>query len=442
MNNSIFKKFCLLFLVLVLAVVMAACGDEDSSSSDTTDNTSETATDNTSTDTTTDTEESSGLSGEITVWAHPYTDGSTGEAEMWEKFIGDFEAETGVKVNFEQIPWKNRDQKILTALAAGQGPDVFYVIPDQMPQYAEQQLILDISPYVTAEELSGFVPTAIEATSWKGKQYGMPILQTAESLIYNKNILTELGVDENSLPTNWDEFKALAEKAKAAGYYAFSYAGGGSLNNTLYPFLWQAGGNVIDENNNILINSAESVKAFELLNEMYTKGWIPQDSITAIEHDSLYYGGKLLAVNGSGISVNNLLAEKPFDFVIAPPLKDAEQLTYGTVGMFVGSAISKNPEAAAAFMKYITNTENQRTFNNITQYIPTRDDAKDIFTSQPYMAQLAGYTQYAKPGVIHPEGRNIMPLIQAEIQAMLEGNQTPQEAADKSAEAINKLINN
>lgn len=34
-----------------------------------------------------------------------------------------------------------------------------------------------------------------------------------------------------------------------------------------------------------------------------------------------------------------------------------------------------------------------------------------------------------------------MPLIQAEIQAMLEGKQTPQEAADKSATAIDGLIN-
>lgn len=434
MSNTIFKKLGLIFLVLVLSVVMAACSEDETASTD-----ANTDTDNGSANT--DTEESSGLSGEITVWAHPYTDGSTGEGDMWKTFASDFEAETGVKVNFEQIPWANRDQKILTALAAGQGPDVFYVIPDQMPQYAEQQLILDISQYVTDEELSGFVPTAIEATSWKGKQYGMPILQTAESLIYNKDILTELGVDENSLPTTWDEFKSLAEKAKAAGYYAFSYAGGGSLNNTLYPFLWQAGGNVIDEDNNILINKPEAVKSFELINEMYTKGWIPQDSITALDHDSLYFGGKLLAVNGSGISVNRLLAEKPFEFVIAPPLKDAEQLTYGTVGMFVGSAISKNPEAAAEFMKYITSTDNQRTFNNITQYIPTRDEAKDIFDSQQYMAQLAGYTEFAKPGVIHPEGRNIMPLVQAEIQAMLEGKQSPQEAADKAADAIDKLIN-
>lgn len=438
MNGSFLKKFGLLFLVLVLSVVMVACNDSDDSAND---NAEDNGSANTDAGTDNGSSDEGKLSGEITVWAMPYTDGTGGEGEMWEKFKTEYEAQTGVKVNFEQIPWANRDQKILTALAAGQGPDVFYVIPDQMPQYAEQQLIADLSEFVSAEELGEFVPTAIEATSWKGKQYGMPILQTAESLIYNKDILTELGVDENSLPKTWDEFRALAEKAKAAGYYAFSYAGGGSLNNTLYPFLWQAGGNVIDADNNILINSEDSVKAFEFINEMYKNEWIPQDSIAALEHDSLFYGGKILAINGSGISVNQLLAEKPFEFVIAEPLKEKEQLTYGTVGMFVVSNISDNKAAAAEYVKFITNAENQRLFNEVTQYIPTRDEAKDIFASQPHMEQLSGYTQYAKPGVIHPEGRNIMPLIQAEIQSMLEGKQSPQEAADKAAASIEGLIN-
>lgn len=55
-------------------------------------------------------------------------------------------------------------------------------------------------------------------------------------------------------------------------------------------------------------------------------------------------------------------------------------------------------------MKYVTSTENQRTFNNITQYIPTRDEAKDIFNSQPYMAQLAGYTQFANQVLFTQKG--------------------------------------
>lgn len=426
------KKMGWFLLVMILAVFMVACSDADNKpKSNDTEKTGEEAV---------TTDGKTTLSGEITVWAHPFTDGSGDEADMWKDIIANFESETGVKVNFEQIPWTNRDQKILTALAAKQGPDVFYVIPDQMPQYAEEGMLLDLSSYLSKEELSGFVPSSLEATNWKGKQYGLPILQTAESLTYNVDIIKAIGEDPSKLPTTWDEFKVWAQKAADAGYYAFSYAGGGSLNNTLYPFLWQAGGNVINENNEILINNEAGVKTFEFINEMYTNGWIPKDSITALEHDSLYLGGKLLAINGTGISVTTLLTEKPFEFVIAPPLKEIEQATYGTVGMFVGSGLSENPDAAAAFIKFMTNADNQRTFNEITQYIPTQESAKDIFASQPYLAQLAEYTQYAKPGIIHPEGRNIMPLIQAELQSMLEGKQTAEEATNKAAAAIEKLI--
>ncbi|MEO4052545.1 sugar ABC transporter substrate-binding protein [Solibacillus sp. CAU 1738] len=430
------KKMGWFLLVMVLAVFMVACSDSEKE-----ENTKETTAGTTGTEQEQGTTESKpALSGEITVWAHPYTDGTGGEGDMWKEIVANFETETGVKVNFEQIPWANRDQKILTALSAKQGPDVFYLIPDQMPKYAEENMLLDLTPYLTQEDLSGFVPSSLEATTWKEKQYGLPILQTAESLVYNVDVIKAIGEDPTKLPTTWDEFKVWAQKAKDAGYYAFSFAGGGSLNNTLYPFLWQAGGNVIDENSNILINNEAGVKTFELIKEMYTNGWIPQDSITALEHDSLYLGGKMLAVNGSGISVSTLLSEKPFEFVIAPPLKETAQATYGTVGMFVGSGLSKNPDATAEFIKFMTNVENQRKFNEITQYIPTQEAAKDIFASQQYLAQLAEYTQYAKPGIIHPSGRDIMPLIQAELQAMLEGKQTAQEAADKAAASIEKLI--
>jgi len=429
------KKLSWFLLVLVLSVFMVACSDSDTETG-TEDDSSKTEGNSTGTES----DEGSSLSGEITVWAHPFTDGTTGEAEMFEKIIANFESETGVKVNFEQIPWANRDQKILTALAAGQGPDVFYVIPDQMPQYAEQGLIAPITEYFTEEDLSAFVPSAFEATTWKDELYGIPVLQTAESFFYNVDVINAIGEDPTKLPTTWDEFKVWAEKAKAAGYYAFSYPGGGSLNNTLYPFLWQAGGNVIDEDNNILINNEAGVKTFTFIKEMYDNGWIPADSISSIDQSATYLSGKILALNGSGVSITTITNEADFDFVIGEPLTETEKATYGTVGMFVTSAISKNMDGAAAFIKHFTNAENQREFNTVTQYIPTVEEAKDIYDSQPKLAQLAGYTDYAKPGVINPNGRTIMPLVQAEIQAMLEGKQTPQEAADKSAAAIENML--
>lgn len=135
-----------------------------------------------------------------------------------------------------------------------------------------------------------------------------------------------------------------------------------------------------------------------------------------------------------------MLEKETFEFVIAPPLKNKKQATYGTTGMFVVPVNSDNKDAAAEFIKVITNAENQRKFNRETQFIPTRESAKDIYDDQKYLAQLASYTQFTQSGVIHPEGRNIMPLIQAELQTMLEGKKTPKEAADAAAKAIEEKL--
>lgn len=387
-----------------------------------------------------ETEKETGLSGEITVWAHPFTGDQETEGAMWDEVIASYEEQTGVKVNFEQIPWANRDQKVLTALAANNGPDVFYVIPDQMPQYADAGMLLALDPYLEGFDIDDFVDTALVSTTWKDELYGLPILQEAYTYLYNVDVIKAIGEDPANLPATWEDFEKWAEKAKDKGFYATSFQGGGSMNGTLYPFLWQAGGVVITADNEVLINNEAGVEAFEFINKMYNEGWIPRDSITALEHDALWEGGKMLAVQGSGISVSRMLSQNLFEFVIAPPMKNKEQLTYGTTGMFVAPINTDNPAAAAEFIKVVTDSDNQKKFNTVTQYIPTRESAKDIFGEQKYLAQLADYTQFALPGVIHPEGRTIMPLIQAELQTMMEGKKTPKEAADAAAKAIEGKI--
>lgn len=379
--------------------------------------------------------------GEITVWAHPYTDNQEKEGEMWKKLIASYEEATGVKVNFQQIPWANRDQKILTALAANNGPDVFYAIPDQMPQYAEAGMLLDLSPYMKDNDMEDFVESSLVPTKWKGKMYGVPILQSVETFIYNVDVIKAIGEDPTKLPTTWEEFEEWAAKAKEKGYYASSFLGGGSMNGTLYPYLWQAGGEILTEDNEVMINNENGVQAFGFIDKMYKNGWIPKDSITALEHDSLWDSGKLLSIQGAGLSVSRMLGKDTFEFVIAPPLKNKKQATYGTTGMFVVPINSDNQDAAAEFIKVITSAENQRIFNRETQFIPTRESAKDIYDDQKYLAQLASYTEFTQSGVIHPEGRNIMPLIQAELQTMLEGKKTPKEAADAAAESIKGKLN-
>ncbi|WP_010281334.1 sugar ABC transporter substrate-binding protein [Bacillus timonensis] len=412
------KRFSFMALLLSGSLLFSACSNDSSATPD-------------------KGKDSGKVDGEITVWVHPYTADAKKEEEMWKEITANYNEEfPDVEVNIETIPWANRDQKVLTALAANNGPDVFYAIPDQMPQYADVGMLLELDPYLEESDLEGFVDTSLVSTTWKDKKYGLPILQEAYTFIYNLDVVKAIGEDPANLPTTWEEFEAWAAKAKEKGFYGLNYLGGGSMNGTIYPWIWQAGGDVVTEDNKVLINSPESVKAFETINNFYQKGYIPEDSITATTQDELWFAGKIMAQLGSGISITMMEKEGKFDFAIAPPLTGEKQLTYGTTGMFVVPSNSDNPDAAAEFVKSVTNPENQRIFNTVTQYIPTQEEAKDIFDSNEYMSQLATYTQYALPGVIHPKGRAIMPFIQAEIQAMMAGDKTPQEAADAAAEAI------
>lgn len=405
----------------VISLALAACSQDDGSDNASSNSDGE-------------------MSGEITVWVHPYTGDSEKEDAMWDEIVSDYESEHGVTVNLETIPWANRDQKVLTALAANNGPDVFYAIPDQMPQYADVGMLLELDSYLGDYDLENFVESSLVSVQWQDKTYGLPILQEAYTLFYNTDIVEEIGEDPENLPETWEEFTAWSEKAVEAGYYAHSFQGGGSMNGTLYPFLWQAGGEVLTADDEVKINEPEAVEAFELINTMYQDGWIPEDSITAMAHNEQWFNGEIMAITGSGNTLSLFESEGYENFAMAAPLTNQEQVTYGTTGMFVAPSNTDNPEAAAEFIKHVTNEENQRRFNSVTKYIPTREAAKDIFDGQPHLEQIASYTQYALPGVIHPKGRDIMPSIQAELQSMMAGEKSPQEAADAAAAAIENVL--
>lgn len=378
----------------------------------------------------------------ITVWYHPYV-GAEKKDDLMKVFAG-METEFKSKyekatVVFEEIPWADREQKITTTLAANQGPDIYYLIPDQLTQFAENGLVQPLNAYLGDMDMSDFSEQTLASVTYKGELYGLPILRESQTLFYNKAILEEIGGDANNLPKTWEEFDALGQKAVDKGYYARTYDGSNTLNSSLYPLIWQAGGDIVNEKNEISINNEKSVKAFEKVNEWYQNGFISKESITSEDAAPLFLEGKTLAIWNTGAMIS-LMEDAGMEFVIGTPLKEEKEVTFGVTGAFVVSSKSKNPEMAAKFVEVMTNTENSREFNKVTGYIPPRQSAQDIFDGNENMKKMAEYVQIASPGVIHPKARVFMPDLQANVQAMLEGKLTPQEAADEAAKIIQNHI--
>lgn len=417
-----FKNIKKLSIVLLAVLLLVGCGSKG-----------------------TDNEGGNGVDDEftLTVWYHPYV-GPEKKDDLL-KVFSDMEAEfkttyTKAKVVFEEIPWADREQKITTTLSANQGPDIYYLIPDQLTQFADNGLVAPIKEYLSAMDMSDFSEQTLASVSYKGDLYGLPILRESQTLFYNKAILEEIGGDVNNLPKTWDEFDELGKKAVEAGYYARTYDGANTLNSSLYPLIWQAGGDIVNDKDEISINNDKSVKAFEKVNEWYNNGFISKESITAEDSSSDFLEGKTLAAWNTG-GLIGLMKEAGVDYAIGSPLKAEKEVTFGVTGAFVVSSKSKNKEQSAKFLEVMTNTENSREFNKVTGYIPPRTSAQNIFADNPDMQKMAEFVQIASPGVIHPKARIFMADLQANVQAMMEGSITPKEAADKAAEIIQNHIN-
>lgn len=378
----------------------------------------------------------------VTVWYHPFV-GADQKDDLL-KVFSDMEAEfkkenADVTVVFEEIPWADREQKITTTLSANQGPDIYYLIPDQLTQFADNGLVQPLKEYLGDMDLSDYSEQTLASVSYKDDLYGLPILRESQTLFYNKAILEEIGGDVDNLPTTWAEFNELGQKAVDAGYYARTYDGANSLNSSMYPLIWQAGGDIVNDKDEIFINNEKSVKAFEQVNEWYQNGFISKESITSEDSTPDFLEGKILAAWNAGALIG-MLDDAGLDFVIGSPLKEEKEVTFGVTGAFVVSSKSENPELAAKFLEVMTNTENSREFNKVTGYIPPRSSAQDIFEGNDNMKLMAEYVSIASPGVIHPKARIFMPDLQANIQAMLEGKLSPQEAADEAAKIIQNHI--
>ncbi|MDQ0338572.1 multiple sugar transport system substrate-binding protein [Caldalkalibacillus uzonensis] len=412
-----------IFLVLGLALI--GCSGENVGTSESEDNETSVG--------------DNGLSGRVLVWVHPYADPQLMNP-VWEEMKNTFEEQhPNVEIVIEEIPWQNREQKLLTALAANQGPDVFYLLPDQTPLFAQQGILEPISKYVDEAFMSEFNEASLNAARYQGELYGLTILGTVVSPYYNLDIVKEIGEDPNNLPATWDEFKEWAQKAKEKGYYAFTFrVADGAVNMGFYPWIWQAGGDIIDDNGNVIVTEPEAMEALHFINTAFQEGWIHPD-VSQDAQNEAFLNGQVMVNFTSNIFIANQEAgidKVDFEWTVGPLLENKRKATYSAVGMFAVPSNSDNKDAAVEFVKFMTNEDNQRLFNKATSYIPSRPAAADIYDGHQLMEIVVEQSEFTLPGVKDPVGRLIIPHVTAAIQSMLNGDFTPEEAAEHIAKKI------
>lgn len=104
-------------------------------------------------------------------------------------------------------------QKIMTAISAGNGPDVSDDFSSNIGKYAGTGILNALDDYIakTKYDISDFIPASVESCKMNNKTYSLPISINLEALYYNKTLLKKAGYTEP--PKTMEEMYEMAVKA-------------------------------------------------------------------------------------------------------------------------------------------------------------------------------------------------------------------------------------
>jgi multiple sugar transport system substrate-binding protein len=216
------------------------------------------------------------------------------------KLLPQFEQATGIKVNYDIVPYENtREKEVLDFNSHG---DLTMALVDLvwLGEYAENGWIVPVEkfsadPAITDPNLNlaGFFPLLLNAFgTWGGKVYGLPFDNYSGLLFYNSCQLKAAGFDKP--PATWDELlhvyaPKLTDPAK--NHYAFalqSLRGETQSADSFMRVLWPFGGSLLDESfhSNLLSRPSQAGLQFrQELGKFMPPGYVSfdhSDSVNAL----------------------------------------------------------------------------------------------------------------------------------------------------------------
>ncbi len=295
------------------------------------------------------------LAADLVVW-HAYRGA---EKAAFEKVVAAYNARAGAqnKVTTLAVPYDAFADKITAAVPRGKGPDVFIFAQDRLGGWIEAGNTVEPIDFYVDEAIRGrFIPTTVDALTYRGSLWGLPLNYKVVTLLYNKKLLTQP-------PKTTEELVATGKKLtnRAAGRFGLAYA----YNDFYYDsaLFNGMGGGVFDAKGAPVLDAPENVKAFELLMKWVKQdGFLPAEPSTALI-TSLFNEGKAAMVFSGPWFLGEIA--KGVDYGLAPLPKVVEangtpMKPWMTVeGVYV-AAPSQQKEAAYDFAKFLTDVEAAR----------------------------------------------------------------------------------
>jgi arabinogalactan oligomer / maltooligosaccharide transport system substrate-binding protein len=284
---------------------------------------------------------------EVVVW-HGYRGG---EKTAFEQVVENFnKANTGkIHVSSLAVPYDAFADKITAAVPRGKGPDVFIFAQDRLGGWiAAGNTVEPLDFFLDAPTKGRYLKATLDAMTYQGTIYGLPLNFKVITLIYNKKLVP-------TPPKTTAELETMAKKLTNAG------AGKFGLAYAYSDFYYHAalmngfGGGVFGPNRKPTLNSPQNAASLDYLLKWMDQGFLPAEPSSALI-TALFNGGKAAMVFSGPWFLGEI---QGIDYGLAPLPTISEAgnkpiRPWITVeGVYV-AAPSKNKDAAFQLVKYLT----------------------------------------------------------------------------------------
>ncbi|WP_077358608.1 ABC transporter substrate-binding protein [Virgibacillus halodenitrificans] len=353
------------------------------------------------------------------------------------------EKHPNIKVEQREMPadtGQSHDQYVTALSSQSTEIDVFNADVIWPAEFAQANYVLELDRFIEKDgiNMEDYFPGTVAAANFNGKQWAMPQFTDAGVFYYRTDIVEEP-------PKTWDELIEMAGELKGEegtehGYLMQAAQYEGLITNAI-EFIASYGGEVVDENNNVVVDSPETVKALEKMKEIVTSDLVPENILNFMEtetENAWIEGNAVFARNWPYMmsSSNDEERSEIVDNVEMARLPAGDEGTAAALGgwMTMINRYTEHPEESWEFLKFISGPEGQKISAVEGSRAPTLkalyDDPEvqnvsSLFANPEFREVL----ESAVPRPVSPIYPEVSDIMQIEISKVLTGDQTSEEAA-------------
>jgi multiple sugar transport system substrate-binding protein len=366
-------------------------------------------------------ENQAGDSVTLTVWAMGE------EAKSLSNVTKGFEeSHDNITLNIQEIPWDNARDRLLTAVASGEGPDVIQMGSTWMAEFIEAGALLELSEYQEEYEIinnDDFFDAALGTAGNENGTYGVPWNVDTHVMYYRTDILEEAGFSEP--PSNWEELVEVTSTLAERGDNMYGIEINPKTQWQPLMFAWQNGWTYDVEAGAANFEDPKFREAMQMYVDFYINGYAQFTEGVDLAQE-FAEGNKPIFTEGPWM-ISNLRNNYPeidglWDVTtIAGNVENASFMGGSHLTVF---SHSKNIEESLEFISYMTEPEVQiQWFEEVTA-LPSRQSAweNEVLVEDEFISVFGEQLENAVSPPVIPEFERVAQTLISNLEHVYRNN--------------------